>query len=614
MNEVQNNDLIKVNSNCVGCNRCIRECSILGALVAEKTADGNNYLHIDSEKCIACGSCIKVCEHQAKEYIDDTELLFKALEAGENITILVSPSFFANYADDYGTILGGLKKLGAKHIFNAGFGTDITLWGYISYLKQNNFTSGISQHCPTIVGYIERYQPKLIPKLFPIQSPMMCSAIYVRNEMNITDKLAYIGPCIAQKEEQESLRGQGLISYNVTFEQLLTYVRKHNISGPSLVDEIEQGAGSYCPFPDGIKENISWYLKEGTFIRHVEGSKNIYNFLRLNEDVILSDHSPYSYIDLLSCTLGCSYGPATEIASIDDERPLIARINIKNAQLQREEVKNLKHLSIENRFEELNKRFKDMKLSDYTCSYTDRSGPLELSHPTESELEDVFLGKIKKSLNSRQINCSNCGYPSCNTMAHAIYHGFNHKENCVIYVKEVVEKEKEKARKAELYKELAMRDVHTGMFNRNGFYNWINEQKTFDNIAIVNFDLNDLKKCNDTYGHAIGDQYIQCAADIIINAFCEYGTSYRVGGDEFCTIIENATEELVQECFKKMKYVEEEYNKYQEQIKIRIASGHAIYNPELDNDFADTQKRADMKMYQDKLELKSNLPTEHETA
>lgn len=59
----------------------------------------------------------------------------------------------------------------------------------------------ISQPCPAVVGYIERYAPELLPKLFPVQSPMMCAAIYAKKEMGVSDKLAFIRPCIAKKAE-----------------------------------------------------------------------------------------------------------------------------------------------------------------------------------------------------------------------------------------------------------------------------------------------------------------------------------------------------------------------------------------------------------------------------
>ena len=55
------------------------------------------------------------------------------------------------------------------------------------------------------------------------------------------------------------------------------------------------------------------------------------------------------------------------------------------------------------------------------------------------------------------------------------------------------------------------------------------------------FDLNDLKKCNDTYGHDYGDQYIMMASEILKKLFALDGKCYRIGGDEFCALVPYAS-------------------------------------------------------------------------
>ncbi len=230
------NGLVLTNENCVGCNKCISVCSCVGATVAHRTEDGGNIIQVDGNKCVACGACFDACEHNAREYVDDTEVFFEDLKKGERISLLLDPAFLANYPKEYASVLGGLKQMGVNRILSISFGADITTWAYLNYVQKNNFMGGISQPCPAVVGYIERYIPKLIPKLFPVQSPMMCGAIYARKHMGITDKLAFISPCIAKKMEMESERGKGLVSYNVTFDHLMEYVRTHNIKGPSAKD------------------------------------------------------------------------------------------------------------------------------------------------------------------------------------------------------------------------------------------------------------------------------------------------------------------------------------------------------------------------------------------
>ena len=58
-------------------------------------------------------------------------------------------------------------------------------------MRSQNFTGGISQPCPAVVTYVEKYIPELIPRMLPVHSPMMCTAIYMKKYMNVTDELEY---------------------------------------------------------------------------------------------------------------------------------------------------------------------------------------------------------------------------------------------------------------------------------------------------------------------------------------------------------------------------------------------------------------------------------------
>ncbi|MBQ8007089.1 MAG: 4Fe-4S binding protein, partial [Lachnospiraceae bacterium] len=258
--------LVYTNDNCVGCNKCIRACSAMGANIStEPDENGNSRIEVDGSKCIACGACFDVCEHAAREYYDDTEKFFEDLKKGEKISILIAPAFKADYPKEYEKVLGGLKKLGVNRLISVSFGADITTWGYIKYIQQNNYLGGISQPCPAVVGYIERYLPELLPKLFPVQSPAMCAAIYAHKEMHLTDKLAFISPCIAKKMEIDDPNNHGYINYNVTFNHLMKYMKENNLMGSPVSDEIEYGLGSIYPMPGGLKENVYWLLGNDVF-------------------------------------------------------------------------------------------------------------------------------------------------------------------------------------------------------------------------------------------------------------------------------------------------------------------------------------------------------------
>ena len=164
--------MIFTTEKCVGCNKCIRTCPVLTANVAH-----NNTIDVNDDMCIQCGACFDNCRHDARDFTDDTDAFLSDLKAGKRLSVIVAPAFIANYPKTYKKIYGYLKSLGVKHIYSVSFGADITTWTYISYLKETKKQGLISQPCPAIVNYIEKYQPELIPMLVPLHSPMMQQAI-----------------------------------------------------------------------------------------------------------------------------------------------------------------------------------------------------------------------------------------------------------------------------------------------------------------------------------------------------------------------------------------------------------------------------------------------------
>lgn len=599
-----NSGLIRTNENCIGCNKCLRTCNFQGGMVARKNKEDKNFIYVDADRCVACGACTDVCVHHARELIDDTDRFFKDLQNGKKISLLIAPSFFANYSENYGEILGGLKNLGVNKFISVGMGAEISNWAYINYIKDTKENGLISQHCPSVIGYIERYTPELIDKIIPIHSALICSAIYARNEMQINDKFAFISPCIAKKEEIDSPRGKGLVSYNVTFEKLMEYVIENDLYGDSVADEIEFGIGTFFPISGGLKENISWYLGEDIYVRQIEGEDKLYEYIEYNKHVLEMGDVPYLFFEMLNCSNGCLYGTGCEQIYVNDDNVLCNFMelhkNIKNSDY----FKAQKLLSHEERVEQLNERFSNLNIDDFRCTFTDRSAKCKIKIPSVKQTESIFRKMNKQTIESKNINCAVCGYDTCTEMVTAIHNGFNHRENCIYFVREEVEQERDRTRKAEVYIELAMKDLQTGILNRNAYYEWLKEHDDFENYAVIMFDLNDLKKCNDTYGHDAGDKYIQGAVDILKTAFDNIANIYRVGGDEFCVILNNITSIDIRKALQDVKNQTEEYNKTCEYVKMQIAAGYAFYHRKIDIDFNDTQKRADKLMYSHKARLK----------
>ena len=522
--------LVYTNDQCIGCNKCIRTCSCIGACVStEPDENGNSRIMVNGSLCVSCGACFDICEHNARDFIDDTERFFDDLKAGKKISLLVAPSFPANYPETYLKIFGKLKELGVNRIISVSFGADITTWGYINYIQKHGFIGGISQPCPAVVGYIERYMPDLLPKLFPVQSPLMCAAIYARKELGITDQFAFISPCIAKKLEIDDPNTHGAVTYNVTFKHLVDYAEKHHLYGDPCPDEIEYGLGSIYPMPGGLKENVVWLLGHDVFIRQMEGEKRLFHYLEKNRELLRDGKTPFLFVDALNCEKGCICGTGTDMALSDTDDSLYHLHDIETAVKKNTAGSPWsKSATPKERLASLNKQFEHLKLEDYLRSYTDRSAQCTLRIPDSEELEIIFLEMNKTDEASRHINCSCCGYDSCTEMATAIHNGFNHKENCIHYLKDMY------------VQKAAETDVMTGLPNAAGFRTFVNRTRAAGTLTAYNAFYINLK----SFG-LINKQYGKQEADNIIVRFGELLKSYvdddecagRLSGDAFILMV-----------------------------------------------------------------------------
>ncbi len=437
--------LVYTNEKCVACNKCISVCPVQNANHASIDKNGKASIEVNGDACIACGACFDACKHGARLYNDDTERFFSDLKKGEKITLLLAPAFMANYPDEYEKYLGILKAAGANRIISVSFGADITTWAYLNYITSHNFTGGISQPCPAVVGYIEKYMPDLLPKLMPVHSPMMCSAIYLRKYQKIKDSFAFISPCIAKKNEIDDPNCNGYISYNVTFAHLVDYIKKNNLKGGKLAkDEIEYGLGSIYPMPGGLKENVYWFLGDDIFIRQAEGEKHMYEYLKSYQERIHNKQSLPFMVDALNCAQGCLYGTGVEESKSHGDDTLMNLWKIRENSKSKKGTWG-KDLSPKKRFDALNAQFKSLRLEDFIRKYTDKSKGLSLKEPSSAELDAIFNEMHKNTPTKQHIDCSACGYEDCKSMATAIFNGINNKQNCVHYEKDLAAIEKQKA-------------------------------------------------------------------------------------------------------------------------------------------------------------------------
>lgn len=156
---------------------------------------------------------------------------------------------------------------------------------------------------------------------------------------------------------------------------------------------------------------------------------------------------------------------------------------------------------------------------------------------------------------------------------------------------------------------LAYRDGLTGVKNKTAYQEAtarLEEQTRVGRpeFAVVIFDINDLKRVNDTNGHDFGDMVIIDVSRLICKVF-KHSPVYRTGGDEFVVILENEDFRRYEDLLERFQQEVDVFNQQERPDRIlSIARGIAVYEEETDLTFGDVFKRADGAMYQNKAFMK----------
>ncbi|MDO4482771.1 MAG: GGDEF domain-containing protein [Bacillota bacterium] len=141
-------------------------------------------------------------------------------------------------------------------------------------------------------------------------------------------------------------------------------------------------------------------------------------------------------------------------------------------------------------------------------------------------------------------------------------------------------------------------DELTGLLNQKSYLNHTDEILHDGTMAV--FDVNDFKLINDTHGHLAGDKCLREIASAIKYAYSKHGLCYRIGGDEFCVILDEKAD--TERCLRM-------FNKELESRKKRlsflpdVSIGYAEFKA--GDNALEVKETADNDMYRNKKKNKS---------
>lgn len=172
---------------------------------------------------------------------------------------------------------------------------------------------------------------------------------------------------------------------------------------------------------------------------------------------------------------------------------------------------------------------------------------------------------------------------------------------------ETLQREQEQEQELGSAMHLAYTDPLTGVKNKHAYIEAIDRinkginDSSVSEFGVIVFDLNGLKKINDTLGHEEGDNYIRSGCALICSRFC-HSPVFRIGGDEFVVILEGSDykeREILLSAFDSL------IEQNQRSDAVVVSTGLEIYDKQRDSNFSDVFERADKKMYERKCYLKS---------
>ena len=178
---------------------------------------------------------------------------------------------------------------------------------------------------------------------------------------------------------------------------------------------------------------------------------------------------------------------------------------------------------------------------------------------------------------------------------------------CIIHTFVVADERNDHSRELGKAMQKAYKDGLTRVQNRMAFLEMKDEldelirNGQITSFGIIVFDINNLKKVNDTLGHETGDAYIKAASTLMSDCFV-HSPVYRIGGDEFAILLRGndlVNHENLLESFEAQNEINRR-NGY-----VVVSSGLAFFDADNDISFDCVFERADRKMYERKKQLKA---------
>jgi NADP-reducing hydrogenase subunit HndD len=272
-----NTAIIKDDSRCIRCQRCVRTCEELQSVSALDVAYRGNHMKISTffenplfeVVCTNCGQCVNRCPTGAlieKNYID--KVWDAIYDTTKHVVVQTAPAVRIALGEALGMppgkivtgrMVAALKRLGFDSVLDTDFTADLTIieegHELLTRLKKALVDKDPSISLPMFtscspgwIKFIEHTFPEYLPNLSTCKSPQqMFGALaktYYAQKRNLDPKNVVsisIMPCTAKKFEanRQEMRSSGYndVDYVLTTRELAIMIRQAGLDFESLPEE-----------------------------------------------------------------------------------------------------------------------------------------------------------------------------------------------------------------------------------------------------------------------------------------------------------------------------------------------------------------------------------------
>lgn len=262
--------LVRDNSKCILCRRCIAACRKLQEVGVIGANDRGFATHIgcafdrdlNEVDCVSCGQCIVACPTGALYEKDDTQKVWDALrDPSKHVVVGPAPSVRVTLGECFGMAPGSnvegkmmtaLRRLGFDKVFDVDNGADFTIMEegteFLGRLQNGGKLPMITSCSPGWIRYCEQHHPDMLDNLSSCKSPqqMWGSLVktYYAEQAGIDPAdivTVSIMPCTAKKyevarEEQRLPNGQMPVDIALTTRELGRMISQAGILFEMLPD------------------------------------------------------------------------------------------------------------------------------------------------------------------------------------------------------------------------------------------------------------------------------------------------------------------------------------------------------------------------------------------